>query len=129
MAPIYGYGAINELATFVNSNWTALEFSARHPVGHNLFLSLDYTWSHGLSDSTTTNYYNPKEYYGNTTLNLPQMFTVSAVYSVPWLLNAQGWKGTHWADGSCPTSRQPARDIPYARLERSEPGIGRAAKR
>ena len=78
----------------MNSDWTALEFSARHPVGHNLFVSLDYTWSHGLSDSSTINYYNPKEYYGNTTLNVPQVFTVSAVYSIPWLLKAQGWRGS-----------------------------------
>jgi hypothetical protein len=92
-SPFYGYAAINDLSTFVNSNWTALEFSARHPVGHNLFVSLNYTWSHGMSDSSTINYYNPKEYYGNTSLNVPQMFTVSAVYSLPWLLKAQGWKG------------------------------------
>jgi hypothetical protein len=91
--PFYGYGAVNDLSTFVNSNWTALEFSARHPVGHDLFLSLSYSWSHGLSDSSTINYYNPKEYYGNTSLNVPQVFTVSAVYSIPWLLRAQGWKG------------------------------------
>jgi hypothetical protein len=81
----YGYGPINNLSTIVNSNWTAFEISARHPVGNNLFLSLAYTWSHGLSNSSTTNYYNPKEFYGNTSLNLPQVFTASAVYHLPWL--------------------------------------------
>lgn len=80
--------------TIVNSNWTALELSARHPVGKNLFLSLAYTWSHGLSDQTTTNYYNPKEFYGSTPLNVPQVFTASVIYSLPWLQHANGWKGT-----------------------------------
>jgi hypothetical protein len=68
--------------------------SARHPVGKNLFLSMAYTWSHGLSDSTTTNYYNPLEFYGNTSLNVPQVFTVSAVYSLPWLQHRSGIVGT-----------------------------------
>jgi Carboxypeptidase regulatory-like domain len=90
----YGYGPINQLNTIVNSNWTALEVSARHPVGKNLFLSLAYTWSHGLSDSTTTNYYNPLEFYGNTSLNVPQVFTASAIYSLPWLQHRSGFVGT-----------------------------------
>lgn len=91
--PYYGYGPINDLNTIANSNWTALEVSARHPVGKNLFLSLAYTWAHGLSDTTTTNVYNPKEFYGSTSLNVPQVFTASAIYSIPWLLHAPGWKG------------------------------------
>lgn len=89
----YGYGPINQLNTIVNSNWTALELSARHPVGKNLSLSLAYTWSHGLSDGTTTNYYNPLEFYGNTALNVPQVFTASVIYTLPWLQHASGWKG------------------------------------
>jgi hypothetical protein len=81
----YGYGPINNLNTIVNSNWTALELSARHSAGKNLFLSFAYTWSHGLSDQTVTNYYNPKEFYGSTPLNVSQVFTASAIYSLPWL--------------------------------------------
>jgi hypothetical protein len=89
----YGYGPINQLNTIVNSNWTAMEVSARHPVGKNLFLSLAYTWSHGLSDSTTTNYYNPLEFYGSTSLNVPQVFTASAIYNLPWLKHRPGITG------------------------------------
>jgi hypothetical protein len=92
--PYYGYGPINQLNTIVNSNWTALELSATHPAGRNLFLSLAYTWSHGLSNQTTINYYNPNEFYGNTTLNVPQVFTASLIYSLPWLQHESGWKGT-----------------------------------
>ena len=90
----YGYGPINSLTSIVNSNWTALEVSARHPVGKNLSLSFAYTWAHGLSDQTTTNYYNPLEFYGSTPLNVPQVFTASAIYTLPWLQHASGWKGT-----------------------------------
>lgn len=90
----YGYGPINQLNTIVNSNWTALELSARHPAGKNLFVSLAYTWSHGLSNSTTINYYNPNEYYGNTSLNVPQVFTASLIYSLPWLQHSSGWTRT-----------------------------------
>src|SRR5262249_7344379 len=82
--PYYGYAGISTLTSMVNSNWTALEFSARHPVGNNLFLSVAYTWSHDLSNATTINYYNPKEYYGNASLNVPHVFTVSAIYNIPW---------------------------------------------
>ena len=90
----YGYGPINNLNTIVNANWTALELSARHPIGNNLFLSLSYTWSHGLSDSTTTNYYNPKEFYGSTAQNVPQVFTASLIYSLPFLKNRRGLLGS-----------------------------------
>ena len=38
---------------------------------HNLFVSLAYTWSHGLSNQSTINYFNPNEFYGNTLLNVP----------------------------------------------------------
>jgi hypothetical protein len=86
----YGYGPINNLNTIVNANWTALEVSARHPVGKNLFVSLSYTWSHGLSDSTTTNYYNPKEFYGSTSQNVPQVFTASVIYNLPLFQHRTG---------------------------------------
>jgi Carboxypeptidase regulatory-like domain/TonB-dependent Receptor Plug Domain len=92
--PYYGYGPINTLNSLVNSNWNALEASARHPVGNNLFLSFGYTWSHGLSNAATINTYNTREYYGNTSLNVPQVFTASAIYSIPWLLHAPGLKGS-----------------------------------
>jgi hypothetical protein len=42
--PYYGYAKIGTLSSVVNSNWHALEISARHPVGHGLFVSVAYTW-------------------------------------------------------------------------------------
>lgn len=91
--PYYGYAGISTLNSIVNSNWHALEISARHPVGHGLFVSVAYTWSHGLSNESTVDVYHPKAYYGSTSLNVPQVFTASAIYRFPWLLHAQGWRG------------------------------------
>ncbi|HXJ38223.1 MAG TPA: carboxypeptidase-like regulatory domain-containing protein [Bryobacteraceae bacterium] len=91
--PYYGYGPINTLNSVVNSNWTALELSARHSMGSNLFLQLAYTWAHGLSNASTINNYNRNQYYGSTSLNTPQVFTASLIYSAPWLKHAAGWKG------------------------------------
>jgi hypothetical protein len=92
-SPYYGYGPINSLNTISNSNWTALEVSARHPAGHNLFLQLSYTWSHALSNTSTVNYYNQGQYYGNTSTNVPQVFTASAIYSIPWLRHSKSFAG------------------------------------
>ncbi len=91
--PYYGYGPISTLNTIANSNWTALEVNARHPMGRNFFVQLAYTWSHGLSNTSTVDYYNPREYYGNSATNVPQVFTASVIYQVPWLRTSSGWKG------------------------------------
>ncbi|HMF74528.1 MAG TPA: carboxypeptidase regulatory-like domain-containing protein [Bryobacteraceae bacterium] len=123
-SPYYGYGPINTLNTIVNSNWTALEASARHPMGKNLFLQLAYTWSHGLSNASAVNIYNPGQYYGSTATNVPQVFTASAIYSIPWLRTARGWKGAAlggWQVSTIATARDgysltPALSVPQQGL-------------
>ncbi|MBV9083759.1 MAG: Cna protein B-type domain-containing protein, partial [Acidobacteriaceae bacterium] len=75
-------------------NWSALEIGVRHPVGHNLYLTAAYTWSHNLDNAGGfQNVYQPQQAYGNSSLNTPQVFTVSAVYTLPWFQTASGWKG------------------------------------
>lgn len=91
--PYQGYGAINDLNTEINSNWTALEVAVRHPVSDKLYVSAAYTYSHNLADAVV-DIYHPNAYYGNSTLNEPQVLTFSAVWTIPWLQHAQGWKGT-----------------------------------
>jgi hypothetical protein len=101
-APYQGYSTVNYYTSGAYANWNALELNLRHPIGHNLFLTASYTWSHGLSTlsgqqfgiegSTPQNSYNPSADYGNTTLNTPQVFTASLIYSLPWLANSTGWK-------------------------------------
>jgi Carboxypeptidase regulatory-like domain/TonB-dependent Receptor Plug Domain len=91
--PYYGYGPVNTLNSVVNSNWNALEISARHQAGSNLFLQLAYTYAHGLSNSSAIDNYHRNAYYGSTSQNVPQVFTASAIYSVAWMRTARGWKG------------------------------------
>ncbi len=94
-SPFLGYATINDYTTQLNSNWNALEVTATHPVSSSLFLTGSYTWSHNLTGAAFSgyDYYNPKRYYGNSALNVPQVFTFSAVWNLPWLKNATGWKG------------------------------------
>jgi hypothetical protein len=92
-APYLGYSAINMSEPIVRDNWAALEFSLRHPIGHNVYLTVAYTWSHNLDNGGGfQDVYNPGLAYGNSTLNTPHVFTTSLIYSVPWFLKSGGWK-------------------------------------
>lgn len=92
-APFQGLGAINFSEPVGRDNWAALEFGLRHPVGHNLYLTVAYTWSHNLDNlGGFQNVYNPATAYGNSSLNTPHVFTTSLIYSVPWFMKSNGWK-------------------------------------
>ncbi len=95
--PFPGYAAIDNYTTGLNSNWHALEVTMSHPVSENLFFTAAYTWSHNLAEaasgsSAAYDAYNFRRYYGNSPLNIPQVFTFSAVWNIPWLQHADGWK-------------------------------------
>ncbi|HLJ15181.1 MAG TPA: carboxypeptidase regulatory-like domain-containing protein [Bryobacteraceae bacterium] len=100
-SPYRGYAAINTATYNFNAYWNALELHLRHPLSHNLFLSAAYTWQHGLSQghgnsifglSAIQDVYHPGNEYGNSDLNVPQVFTVSVIWSLPWFQTASGWK-------------------------------------
>jgi hypothetical protein len=111
-APYQGYGTITTIATRDTSNWNALEVSVRHPVSQNVFFTLAYTWSHNLSNgsSTPVDIYKPGFDYGNTEgLNFPWDLTSTLVFNEPWFRNRPysgliaGWKLsdiTTWRSGS-----------------------------
>lgn len=90
-----GYAAINDITTQLNSSWNALEVVATHPVSSSLFLTAAYTYSHNLTGTVVGgyDYYDPNRYYGNSGLNVPHVFTFSAVWNLPWLQHATGFKG------------------------------------
>jgi hypothetical protein len=103
-SPYYGYGALTTGSSEMNAYWDALELEVRHPVGHNLFLSANYTWEHDLTNETGTttlnndagtmqNIYAPGQSYGNSSFNVPQIFSVSAIWSLPWYRSAGGLRG------------------------------------
>ena len=101
-APFLGYGEIQSNVSPGTINWAALELSVRHPMGHNVFLSAAYTWQHGLSNQRGQTFfentlsqqdtYNPQNNYGTTNLNVPQIFTLSLIWNLPWFRDAQGLK-------------------------------------
>jgi hypothetical protein len=101
-APYLGYAAIDSLLDNANAYWDALEVSLRHPVGHNLFLNISYTWQHNLGTTYGTstldaggaqNVYAPGQDYGDTNLDVPQVLSLSWIYNLPWYSNTPGWRG------------------------------------
>lgn len=99
-SPYLGYGSISSVEPGLNTNWYALEVSVRHPVGHNLFLTVAYTWQHDLSEIGGTslfnnaggpqNVYNPAAEYGNASVNVPQDLSFSYIWNLPWGLGMHG---------------------------------------
>ncbi len=102
-SPYLGYGGMSTMISNDYAHWNALEISVRHPVGHNLFFNVSYTWQHDLSNDLATtlfensssmqNVYAPGQNYGNSPLNVPQILTFSTIYNLPWYKNATGWRG------------------------------------
>lgn len=101
-SPYQGYGSITTNVSPASSFWDALEINVRHPVGHNLQLTGAYTWEHSLSEQRGTVFFennnsmqdmrHPQNNYGSTNLNVPQIFTVSAIWTLPWFHNGSGFK-------------------------------------
>lgn len=99
-APFPGYATIRQTTYQAHASWSALEANVRH-TSKNLFVSLAYTWQHALTNAPATNFfssaaqpqnsYNPQAEYGNATVNVPQVFTASAIWTLPWLAQANGW--------------------------------------
>ncbi len=89
-APYQGYGTITWDNPIGIDNWDALEASLKHPVGHNLSVTVAYTWSHNLDNGGGfQNPYNLHSAYGNSSLNTPQVFTFSGIFTEPWFKS--GW--------------------------------------
>jgi hypothetical protein len=133
-SPFLGYGSITSNVSPANSYWDALEIDVRHPVGHNLFFNAAYTWEHSLStergntffenSNTMQDIYHPYDNYGSTNLNVPQILTLSGIWTLPWYHNAGGVKGFAlggWQYSDITTvqtgfSTDPALSIPFQGL-------------
>ena len=100
-APFYGYGGINTAQTIGNANWNALLISARHQVGHGLFISGSYTWSHGLAQGEGASFgtngvqdsRNVRGNYGNSNVDVRHTASFSWIYDIPFMRTATGFKG------------------------------------
>jgi hypothetical protein len=102
-APYQGYGQIETNVSNANLYWDALEVNVKHPVGNNLYLSVAYTWQHGLGEErgnvffentgTTQDTSEPRRGYGTTNLNVFNTLSISYIYNLPWYQHASGLKG------------------------------------
>ena len=101
-SPYKGFAGISQIEPALNANWYGLEIGVRHPVGHNVSLTIAYTWQHALSEirgnalfdneAGPANVYNPGADYGNAATNVPQSLSFGYIYNLPWYQNATGWK-------------------------------------
>lgn len=100
--PYRGYGAIQQRTNGANKYWNGLEASLRHPVGHDLFVSLAYTWQHALGDtpasltgfqtSSSQDSLHPRRDYGNLATNVPNIFAGAVIWQAPFFRHSHGWK-------------------------------------
>lgn len=98
-----GYGSLSTNYSVGKANWNALVVSVRHSAGHGLFFTAAYTYSHGLSDAFSQSFFggtgvqnshNLIADYGNSAINVPQVLSFSYIWTIPFLMNDTGWKGT-----------------------------------
>lgn len=94
--PFPGYGAFGDRSTVFTSNYNSLQAALNHRLSHNLTLGASYTWSRLLTTNPVdrawgaTNSYNLRQDYGPSTLNTPQIFVLSYVYTEPFFKNQRG---------------------------------------
>ncbi len=98
-----GYASLTTNETIGRANWNAGVVSVKHSAGHGLFLTGSYTYSHGLSNSfsqsffdggSVQNTHNPNGDYGNSAINVANVFSFSYIWEIPFLKNATGFKRT-----------------------------------
>jgi hypothetical protein len=105
-APYLGFGPIDTYVSYANMKWNGLEINVRHPVGRNLFLTVAYTWQHGLSDERgngffesgagsqlVQDYYHPGSNYGSENINAAHVLAISHIWTLPWYKSARGIEG------------------------------------
>jgi len=96
--PFYGWGAISTFTTTGNGEWHGLLLSARHQVGHGLFVSGSYTYSHGIQQAfgagfgsqAVQNSYNVRADTGNSSVNVGHLASFSWIYDIPFMAHAKG---------------------------------------
>jgi Carboxypeptidase regulatory-like domain len=97
-----GYGSLGTNYSIGKANWNALVVSARHSVGHGVFFTAAYTYSHGLSDAFSQSFFggtgvqnshNAMQDYGNSAINVPQVLSLSYIWNIPFLKDKKNWEG------------------------------------
>lgn len=96
--PFKGYGAINLSSSRFNANYHSLQASLLKRMKGGALVSLNYTWSHALTDagndfSTPQNNANLRSDYGPADFDRRHIFNANFVYPFPWLQAQQGVVG------------------------------------
>ncbi len=96
--PFKGYDAINLFKTIFTSNYNSLQVSAQKRFRGISEISVNYTYSHGLTTSqsdfrTPQNTYNIAAEYGSAQFDRRHVFNVNFIYELPWLRSQQGVEG------------------------------------
>ena len=96
--PFKGYGPINQLITAFGSNYHSLQTSLRKNFKSGSMLSINHTWSKGMTDAisdfiTPQNTYNPRAEYGRSEFNRTHVVTANFVYHLPFYENQKSVLG------------------------------------
>ncbi|MGA9734505.1 MAG: TonB-dependent receptor [Candidatus Sulfotelmatobacter sp.] len=97
--PYQGYDSIYGIIGGANSNYNALQVSGRSNT-HGLQLTLAYTYSHSIDDSsdrydaTFVDSYNLNSYRANSNYDQRHIFTVSYIYNLPIFGHSKGLKSS-----------------------------------
>ncbi len=96
--PFQGFDAINLFKTIFTSNYNSLQMSGQKRLRGNSEISVNYTYSHGLTTSQTDftapqNSYNVPAEYGPDRFDRRHVFNANFIYELPWLQAQQGVEG------------------------------------
>jgi hypothetical protein len=100
LRPYRGYGAINTLENWFNSNYHSLQVSFEKRFRGNSMVNASYTWSRNMSDNGSDRS-NAPQYtydwkngeYGRAALDRRHIFQVNYVYELPFFRAQEGLKG------------------------------------
>jgi hypothetical protein len=92
--PYRGYGSINTIQTWFNSNYNSLQASLGKRFGDS-FVNLAYTWSKTITDAggdviAPMNFYNRAADRGLAPFDRAHVFTANWNYTIPWRKRDKG---------------------------------------
>jgi hypothetical protein len=97
--PYKGYGSINAIVPWFNSNYNALQTQLQKRFKDGSLVDVNYTWSHALTDNQSDrstavqNIYDRAAEYGPSALDRRHIFTADFVYMLPFLRNSKSLAG------------------------------------
>ena len=97
--PYPGYNAINAVRTIFNSNYNSLQVKFTKRFSGKSLIDANYTFEKGLTNAQTDyssapqNTYNLEPEYGRSSYDRHDIFTVDAIWDLPWMRDQHGLVG------------------------------------